>query len=216
MGLFGNRYKNLVEEYCANSVRVYNRYQGLLAKVYVGMNKGGSNRNADLESLTSNLETNIDFDRIQPLEASLKEQLERAFDTDFSDVKIHTGPVSDEMARRAGAQAIAMGSDIYFSGGLYNPQSKEGIALLVHEMQHVLQYRKGNRMVYVEDIDELEAQADRVEEMMESHSLHNLTQPLTEQNGPLLNPSDQSRSLNDAALFKSQRGCGGNMDDFKE
>jgi len=181
----------------------------------VGMNWSETGRNSDLEDLTSGEIPSIAYDRSEPLDVTLRQQLERAFGSDFSGVMIHTGAVADEMTRRAGAQALALGEDVYFAGGQYNPQSTEGIKLLVHEMQHILQYRRGDRMQFLEDIEELEAQADRMEALIEDHALHNLSQPLMEQDGPLLNPGDQGRSLGGAALAKSGGGSGGNLEDFQ-
>lgn len=217
MGLFGNRNIKQVKEYCQFSTWVYEMYKDFESMGAVGMPKGIKNSNPSISSLQSDLDISLGDDRVEPLEFGLKEQLEKAFGTDLSTVKIHTGPKADEMTRRAGAEAFAIGNNIFFGGGRFNPHSQEGLKLLVHEIQHVVQHSSGERMVYVEDIDELEAQAERVEEMLDTHALHNITQPIFQQDEPSLNPKDQSRNMSESALFKSEgAGGGGNMDDFRD
>ena len=216
MGI-GRRYKSDVHEYCVYSLNSYRGYKRIMDRGQVTLSKGIDTGNATNEALSTGLENSLYLDRIEPLEAIIKEQLERAFDTDFSKVRIHTGLAADEMTRQAGAEAVTIGQDIYFAGGLYNPFSKDGIKLLVHELQHIQQYQKGLRMVFLEDIDELETQAYRVEEMMETHGLHHITQPLTDDDGPLLSPADQSRSLSEAAMMKrSTNGAGGSIEEFRQ
>lgn len=65
--------------------------------------------------------------------------MESRFGTDFSDVKIHTGSEAVQMSRELGAQAFAVGNDIYFNEGKYNPNSDSGKHLLAHELTHTVQ-----------------------------------------------------------------------------
>jgi hypothetical protein len=59
----------------------------------------------------------------------------------FSDVRVHTDPLADQLARSVQARAFTTGSDIYFAGGEYAPRSSAGQQLLAHELTHVVQQR---------------------------------------------------------------------------
>ena len=61
---------------------------------------------------------------------------------DFSNVRVHTNSEADQMNRDFGARAFALGPDIYFQAGQYNPHSIEGKRLLAHELTHVVQESK--------------------------------------------------------------------------
>lgn len=118
-------------------------------------------------------------DSVFPLEASLKNKMEQLFDADFSNVKIHVGKEAADLARNAGALAFTIGSSIYFASGKYAPDTQEGQKLLAHELTHIVQITKGSRMVYLEDIDQLEEESEQIEgilggkylEQLESSSL---------------------------------------------
>lgn len=65
------------------------------------------------------------------------------FNTDFSDVKIHTGSESAQMNKELNAKAFTVGSDIYFNEGQYQPGNNAGKHLLAHELTHTIQQGKG-------------------------------------------------------------------------
>lgn len=73
------------------------------------------------------------------LPADTRAAVEGAFGTDFSDVRIHTGPEATGMNDEIGARAFTVGKDIYFRDGL----PAAGDPLLAHELQHVVQQRTG-------------------------------------------------------------------------
>ncbi|CAD7797916.1 hypothetical protein CHRY9390_00249 [Chryseobacterium aquaeductus] len=82
------------------------------------------------------------------MDSATKNFMENRFGTDFSDVKIHTGSEAVQMSRELGAQAFAVGNDIYFNEGKYNPNSDSGKHLLAHELTHTVQQSGGiGRMV---------------------------------------------------------------------
>ena len=87
-----------------------------------------------------------DQDNSIKLDSTLKAQFERAFDADFSDVRIHTGAYADKLTKSSGAEAVTIGRDIYFAGGKYNPETEDGIRLLAHELQHVIQFQDRESM----------------------------------------------------------------------
>jgi hypothetical protein len=73
--------------------------------------------------------------------------MESRFDTDFSNVKIHTGSDAVQMNREMNAQAFTVGNDIYFNSGKYNPSSESGKHLLAHELTHTVQQGGASRQI---------------------------------------------------------------------
>lgn len=73
------------------------------------------------------------------LATGVRQSMERFFAADFSSVRVHIGSEAPEM----GALAFTLGEEIHFAPGLYNPTSREGNALLGHELTHVVQQREG-------------------------------------------------------------------------
>ena len=74
-----------------------------------------------------------------PLPASVRKPMERAFQADFSGVKIHTGSQSDQLNRSIQARAFTTGQDIFFRSSEYNAGSTVGQEILAHELTHVIQ-----------------------------------------------------------------------------
>ncbi|MCP3063631.1 DUF4157 domain-containing protein [Myxococcus sp. K38C18041901] len=94
-----------------------------------------------------------------PLPEPLRNKLEAFWGQDLSGVRIHTHP-------GLRVAAMAVGSDIWFAPGMYNPATLPGLKLLTHELSHVLQQRAGRvrppegvRSAIVQDAS-LEAEAD--------------------------------------------------------
>lgn len=65
-------------------------------------------------------------------------QMERHFNTDFADVRVHPGE-----ALPHGARAMAKGRDVHFAPGAFEPATTEGRGLIAHELTHVVQQRAG-------------------------------------------------------------------------
>jgi hypothetical protein len=65
--------------------------------------------------------------------------MEGRFGTDFSNVRIHSGPDAIQMSQELNAQAFTVGSDVYFNSGKYSPESPAGKQLLAHELTHTVQ-----------------------------------------------------------------------------
>jgi hypothetical protein len=113
--------------------------------------------------------------RYQPLRAgsarrgvllpdALRARLESFFDADFSGVRVHVG----KEAGAIGAIAFTHGENLYFAPGRYDPNSREGVRLLAHELAHVIQQREGrvhnphgHGVALVED-NRLENEADKL------------------------------------------------------
>ncbi|MBL8788674.1 MAG: DUF4157 domain-containing protein, partial [Deltaproteobacteria bacterium] len=67
-------------------------------------------------------------------------RFEQAFGQSFSDVRIHRGSAQ---ATGIGASAFARGTDIHFAPGRFDPDSSSGLAVLGHELTHIVQQRAG-------------------------------------------------------------------------
>lgn len=98
----------------------------------------------------------------QAMPGPLREKFERAFEADFSAVRIHEG----ERAGASGAHALTQGTDIHFAPGEYQPETQGGQDLLGHELTHVVQQSRGRvattqaKMPLVSEDDALEREAD--------------------------------------------------------
>lgn len=79
----------------------------------------------------------------QPLDSPVQEQMSSSMDQDFSSVRVHTSPESDDLNRQLGAKAFTTGQDIFFREGAYQPQSSGGQELIAHELTHVVQQGSG-------------------------------------------------------------------------
>ncbi len=80
----------------------------------------------------------------KPLEPTTRVQMERAFQHDFSRVQVHADPTAGAAVARVGATgAFAIGRQLYFAAGCYDPVSLRGRRLLAHELAHVVQQDHG-------------------------------------------------------------------------
>ncbi len=98
------------------------------------------------------------------LDSGVRAQMESAFATDFSDVRIHTDGEADSLNRSLNARAFTVGSDVFFRSGNYQPGNTSGRELLAHELTHVVQQGGGLQAkldVSAPD-DEYEREADQV------------------------------------------------------
>lgn len=75
----------------------------------------------------------------QPLDRGMACAMGRYFESDFSRVRVHTGPEADTLNRSLNARAFTTGSDIFFGKEQYNPRSSSGQELIAHELTHVVQ-----------------------------------------------------------------------------
>jgi len=73
------------------------------------------------------------------LPESTRNQMERSFGTDFSNVRIHNDSAAHSMSKNLNAQAFTHGNDIYFNSGKYDTNSNTGKHLLAHELTHTVQ-----------------------------------------------------------------------------
>lgn len=130
----------------------------------------------------------------QPLDSRTRAFMEPRFGHDFSQVRVHTDAQAAESARAVNALAYAVGRDLVFGTGKYEPATMEGRRLLAHELTHVVQQSSGVSslpMTYSLDegtADPFECEADnKSEQILSKH------QP--EQNNPILSSSSVSGLL---------------------
>jgi len=76
-----------------------------------------------------------------PLDDALRSQLEAVLDTNLDAVRVHTDTDADAAARALGARAFALGDDVFFRDGAYDPRQSDGQWLIAHEVTHTVQAR---------------------------------------------------------------------------
>lgn len=96
----------------------------------------------------------------------VQRKMESSFGEDFSDVNIQK---DSSQSTELNAHAFAIGNDIHFAPGMYNPESQKGQELLGHELTHVVQQREGRVQPTVQkkgeninDDEGLEKEADEM------------------------------------------------------
>lgn len=77
----------------------------------------------------------------QALDQDTRGYFERALGADLRDVRVHADTESARSAKSMHASAYAVGQDIHFGAGRFQPHTNEGRDLLGHELIHVLQQR---------------------------------------------------------------------------
>jgi len=75
----------------------------------------------------------------RPLAGEVRSFFEPRFGTDFSAVRVHTGPDAARAASSIDALAYTVGSNIVFGTNRYAPTSEPGKWILAHELTHVMQ-----------------------------------------------------------------------------
>jgi hypothetical protein len=79
----------------------------------------------------------------RPLNQDLRAEMEGRLDADFRGVRVHEEEGAGLSARRIGAAAYTVGSDIVFAPGEYDASTQRGRETVAHELVHVLQQRRG-------------------------------------------------------------------------
>ena len=75
----------------------------------------------------------------QPLDSATRDFMEPRFGHDFGGVRVHTDAKAAESARSVNALAYTVERDIVFGAYQYQPGTRDGQHLLVHELAHVVQ-----------------------------------------------------------------------------
>ena len=84
--------------------------------------------------------------------------MEKAFGTDFSNVRIHRNKKADELNQALNARAFTSNEDVFFKSGEFHPNSRESKELLAHELTHVLQQR--NEVVARQEVEKVDFEDD--------------------------------------------------------
>lgn len=75
----------------------------------------------------------------ETLDAGVRSRMERAFNHDFSRVRVYRDARAAELSASMNARAFTVGSDVGFGAGEYRPGTLSGDALIAHELAHVVQ-----------------------------------------------------------------------------
>jgi hypothetical protein len=76
----------------------------------------------------------------RPLAGGVQRSMGQAFGgVDFSGVRVHTGRQATGLSNRLQAKAFTTGRDVFFNDRAYDPGSREGQAVLAHELTHTIQ-----------------------------------------------------------------------------
>jgi hypothetical protein len=104
----------------------------------------------------------------ESLDSRTRGFFEKRFHQDFSHVRIHADPEAAESARAVRARAYTVGNHVAFGPGNFSLGTREGTALLAHELAHTVQQSPGGaaliqtgsfRMSQPEDAAERQADA---------------------------------------------------------
>ncbi|MGW5444331.1 eCIS core domain-containing protein [Streptomyces asiaticus] len=79
----------------------------------------------------------------QPLDPSVRRDLEEQLGHDLGQVRLHTDRDAGHLTELLGADAVAVGQDIFFREHTYRPGTTEGQRLLAHELLHTVQNPHG-------------------------------------------------------------------------
>ena len=79
----------------------------------------------------------------QPLDSNARDFLEPHFGYSFENVRIHTDTQADQLSKNFNATAFTTGTDVFFREGAYNPNTRDGMHLLAHELTHTIQQSQG-------------------------------------------------------------------------
>lgn len=77
----------------------------------------------------------------QPLASQTRGEMEQAFGSDFSAVRVHHDAAAQAVAESLDAEAFTHGNDIYLATESPASESPAGRALIAHELAHVVQQR---------------------------------------------------------------------------
>jgi hypothetical protein len=73
----------------------------------------------------------------RPLDPATATRLGTPLGTDLSALRVHDSAEGADLARRAGADAVTVGTDVAFAPGRYEPATPEGLHRIAHEAAHV-------------------------------------------------------------------------------
>lgn len=96
------------------------------------------------------------------LSKQVLQQLQEKLNLGLEGICIHTDSEAHVIAKNLGSIAFASGKNIYFQSGKFNPNTKAGFELLVHELSHVKQQLQGQAPPGLDEDAGLEAEAQNI------------------------------------------------------
>lgn len=125
------------------------------------------------------------------LDGAVQRDMEEKIGGEFSDVRIHTGPLAATAAESINARAFTVGNHVAFGRGEYQPETDDGKRILAHELTHVRQRSAGAMSVLpkadaslvVDPDPRLEREAEEVARGITEDEPQTATQPGTETHG---------------------------------
>ncbi len=141
--------------------------QGSYGNAYVQRVLAVARKAEDDQEVTPDVEASIRRAKGggQPLDQTVRRQMEGSFGSDLSHVRVHTNGEADSLNQKLSARAFTVGGDIFFRQGAYNPGASSGRELIAHEMTHVVQQGQGQvraKLTVNQPGDKFEQEADAV------------------------------------------------------
>ncbi|MBD1903816.1 DUF4157 domain-containing protein [Trichocoleus sp. DQ-A3] len=116
------------------------------------------NSQARTHSEQGQLEEKIERSSYSPINTPLSNFLNKILNIRIPNVKVYANAVADTFAKSFNADAITYDDKILFRTGKYNPQNPDSIALLGHELTHIVYSQNpNNRQIASNDIEEKSA-----------------------------------------------------------
>lgn len=82
------------------------------------------------------------------LDESARREMEFFFGRSLGDVRLYDSSQAGEIAQRLGADAFSFGTRVFAPAAKVNPQTREGLGLLAHELTHVIQQTQPQPLPY--------------------------------------------------------------------
>ena len=98
-----------------------------------------------------------------PLVPRERVHFETAFGCDLSQVRVHTDELAAAAASAVNAHAFAIGRDIFFAAGAFEPNTPRGRTVIAHEIAHVLQDPRRVEAAELDTAVEVTAPGDTIE-----------------------------------------------------
>jgi len=153
---------------------------------------------ADYQSLEQRVRRDYGNDRQFPLETVMIQSHNLKHGTAIEQATAHVGPYADELARSLHAQAIAIGTHIFFRDGAYKPETEEGRKTLAHELTHTAQYAEKRIWPEAAAKEGLEREAE-AKEIQEEYDDDPLQEVEIYGQTFYLRPSEHAEVIRDAA-----------------
>ena len=120
----------------------------------------------------------LDADEGEPLEASMRMELERAIGSDFSGVPLHTGPVAQWITDTLAARAVTSDKHVFIPREQVSDQAGRGSQTLMHELVHVKQAIQGETGRPRTELESEARQAETIAMNGSNMALPTKTQPI--------------------------------------